>query len=150
MEALDNAWYGSWRPLTNLTQTFWACHLCTFNVAAIFFRGHHYICRTYTVRHDKHAGCVFTDKQGQHETRFSLCVWQSARLAASAIHMVLLCVIFSLQAIICIHCNFSKLSRLMHGQVEKQGMGNGNKNRNLRRKLHRQRRLGNLDYLLQE
>ena len=25
--------------LTNLTQTL-ACHLCTFNVAAIFFRGH--------------------------------------------------------------------------------------------------------------
>ena len=37
MEALDNAWYGSWRPLTNLTQTFRACHLRTFNVAAIFF-----------------------------------------------------------------------------------------------------------------
>ena len=29
--------YGSWRPLTNLTQTFQACHnLCTLNV--IFFR----------------------------------------------------------------------------------------------------------------
>ena len=51
MEVLDNAWYGSWRPLTNLTQTFRACHLCTFNVAAIFFRGHPYIWRT-TVRHD--------------------------------------------------------------------------------------------------
>ena len=38
MEALDNAWYGSWRPLTNLTQTIWVCHLCTFNVAVIFFR----------------------------------------------------------------------------------------------------------------
>ena len=29
----------SWRPLTDLTQTFQACHWCTFNVAAIF-RGH--------------------------------------------------------------------------------------------------------------
>ena len=36
MEALDNAWYGSWRLLTNLTKTFQACHLFTFNVAAIF------------------------------------------------------------------------------------------------------------------
>ena len=36
MEVLSNAWYGSWRPLTNLTETFRACHLCTFNVAAIF------------------------------------------------------------------------------------------------------------------
>ena len=51
MEALGNAWYGSWRPLTNLTETFRACHLCTFNVAAILFRGHPYIWRT-TVRHD--------------------------------------------------------------------------------------------------
>ena len=42
METLSNAWYGSWRPLTNLTQTFQACHLCTFNVAAIFFWGHPY------------------------------------------------------------------------------------------------------------
>ena len=30
METLDNAWYGSLRPLTNLTQTFRACHLCTW------------------------------------------------------------------------------------------------------------------------
>ena len=37
MEALDNAWYGLWRPLTNIMQTFRACHLCTFNVATIFF-----------------------------------------------------------------------------------------------------------------
>ena len=37
MEALDNGWYGSWRPLTNLMQTFRACHLCTFHVATIFF-----------------------------------------------------------------------------------------------------------------
>ena len=37
MEALGNAWYGSWRPLTNLMQTIRVCHLCTFNVAAIFF-----------------------------------------------------------------------------------------------------------------
>ena len=36
MEVLGNVWYGSWKPLTNLTQTFQACHLCTFNVAAIF------------------------------------------------------------------------------------------------------------------
>ena len=36
MEALSNTWYGSWRPLNNLTQVFQACHLCTFNVAAIF------------------------------------------------------------------------------------------------------------------
>ena len=43
METLDNAWYGSLRPLTNLTQTFRACHLCTFNVAAIFWGGHPYI-----------------------------------------------------------------------------------------------------------
>ena len=35
-----------------------------------------------------HAGCVFTDKQGQRETRFSLCVQQSPRLAASAVQMV--------------------------------------------------------------
>ena len=35
----------------NLTQTFRACHMCTFNVAAIFFRGHPYIWRT-VVRHD--------------------------------------------------------------------------------------------------
>ena len=51
MEALDNAWHGSWRPLTNLTQTFWACHLRTFNVAAIFFG----VIPTYgvpTVHHD--------------------------------------------------------------------------------------------------
>ena len=39
METLDNAWYGSWRPLTNLTKTFRACHLCTFNVATIFWGG---------------------------------------------------------------------------------------------------------------
>ena len=51
MEALDNAWCGSWWPLTNVTQTFRACHLCTFNMAAIFFRGHPYIWRI-TVRHD--------------------------------------------------------------------------------------------------
>ena len=38
MEALDNTWSGSWRPLINLTYKFQACHLCTFNVAAIFFR----------------------------------------------------------------------------------------------------------------
>ena len=37
MEALGNAWYDSWRPWNNLTQTFQVCHLCTFNVAAIFF-----------------------------------------------------------------------------------------------------------------
>ena len=37
--------------VTNLTQTFRACHLRTFNVAAIFFRDHPYIWRT-TVRHD--------------------------------------------------------------------------------------------------
>ena len=37
MEALDNACYDLWRPLTNLTQTFRACHLRTFNVGAIFF-----------------------------------------------------------------------------------------------------------------
>ena len=52
MEALGNAWYGSWRPLTNLTQTFQVCHLCTFNVATIFFQGNHYIWHT-TVRHNK-------------------------------------------------------------------------------------------------
>ena len=52
MEVLDNARYGSWRLLTNLTQTFWVCHLCTFNVAAIFIRGHPYIWRN-TVRRDK-------------------------------------------------------------------------------------------------
>ena len=46
MEALDNTWSGSWRPLINLTYKFQACHLCTFNVAAIFFRGHPYILRT--------------------------------------------------------------------------------------------------------
>ena len=51
MEALDNAWYGSWRPLTNLTQTFRAYHLRTLNVAAI------YIWRT-TVRHDTQR-CAF-------------------------------------------------------------------------------------------
>ena len=39
VEALDNAWSGSWRPLTNLTCKFWACHLCIFNVATIFFSG---------------------------------------------------------------------------------------------------------------
>ena len=47
MEALNNAWYGSWRPLTNLMQTFQVCHLCTFYVATIFFLlgggGHPYI-----------------------------------------------------------------------------------------------------------
>ena len=36
MEALDSAWCDSWRPLTNLTCKFRACHLYTFNVAAIF------------------------------------------------------------------------------------------------------------------
>ena len=51
MEALDNAWYGSWRPWTNLMQTFRACHLYTFNVAAILFRGHPYIWRSI-VRQD--------------------------------------------------------------------------------------------------
>ena len=40
-----------WRPLTNLTYKFRACHLSTFNVAAIFFRGHPYIWRT-TIHHD--------------------------------------------------------------------------------------------------
>ena len=39
MEALSIACYGSWRPLTNLTETFQACHLRTFSVAAIFFSG---------------------------------------------------------------------------------------------------------------
>ena len=43
--------YGSWRPLTNLAQTFRVCHLCTFNVAAIFFWVHPYIWRT-TVCHN--------------------------------------------------------------------------------------------------
>ena len=63
MEALGNAWYGSWSPLNNLTQTFQACHLCTFNVAAIFFRGHPYIWRT-TVRHDIHvAECALHSKK---------------------------------------------------------------------------------------
>ena len=51
MEALSNACYGSWRPLTNLTETFQACHLRTFNVAAIFFLGHPYKWRT-TVHHN--------------------------------------------------------------------------------------------------
>ena len=37
MEVLGNAWYGSWRPLNNLMQTFQVCHLCTFNVATIFW-----------------------------------------------------------------------------------------------------------------
>ena len=48
MEALNNAWYGSWRLLTNLTQAFQVCHLCTFNVGAIFFG----VIPTYSVRHD--------------------------------------------------------------------------------------------------
>ena len=48
MEALDNVWSGSWRPLTNPAYTFRACHLWTFDVAAI---GHPYIWRT-TVHHD--------------------------------------------------------------------------------------------------
>ena len=39
MEALDNAWYDLWRPLTNLMQTFRVSQLCTFNVAAIFILG---------------------------------------------------------------------------------------------------------------
>ena len=43
IEALDNVWYGSWRPLTNLTQTFQVPLLCPFNVAAIFFQGHTYM-----------------------------------------------------------------------------------------------------------
>ena len=51
MEALDNAWYGSWWPLTNLTQSFQACHLYTFNVAAILFQGHPYTWRTI-ISHD--------------------------------------------------------------------------------------------------
>jgi len=29
--------YCSWKPLTNLTQSFRACYLCTFKVVAIFF-----------------------------------------------------------------------------------------------------------------
>ena len=37
--------------MTNLTQTFRVCHLCTYNVAAIFFRGLPNIWRT-TVRHE--------------------------------------------------------------------------------------------------
>ena len=32
-----NTQYGSWRTLSNLTQTFRACYLCTFNVATIFW-----------------------------------------------------------------------------------------------------------------
>ena len=47
MEALGNAWYGWWKPLTDLTQTFRVFHLCTFNVAAFFFRGHPYIWHNY-------------------------------------------------------------------------------------------------------
>ena len=43
--------YGSWKPLTNLTQTFRPCHLCTFNVATTFFFRPSYIWRT-TVHHD--------------------------------------------------------------------------------------------------
>lgn len=50
-----------------------------------------------------HVGIVFTDKQGQCETRFSLCVQQSA---ISCLSSSLLCAIFSWQAIICIHGNF--------------------------------------------
>ena len=42
-EALDNAWYGSLRPLTNLTQTFQACHLRTFNLGASFFPSLHMV-----------------------------------------------------------------------------------------------------------
>ena len=47
MQALDNACYGSWRPLTDLTQTFWVCHLCTLNGCHFF----PYIWRS--TRHDK-------------------------------------------------------------------------------------------------
>ena len=51
VNTLNNAWSGSWRPLTNLTYKFRACHLCTFNMAAIFFRGHPYIWRTTRLWH---------------------------------------------------------------------------------------------------
>ena len=47
----ESTWYGSQRLLTNLTHTFRACHLCTFNVPAITFWGHPYIWRT-TIWHD--------------------------------------------------------------------------------------------------
>ena len=51
MEALDNAWYGSWRQLTDLTQSFRVCHFVHFQCGRHFFPGHPYIWRT-TVRHD--------------------------------------------------------------------------------------------------
>ena len=51
VETLDNDWWGLYRPLSNLMQTFRACHLWTFNVAAILFWGHPYIWRT-TIHHD--------------------------------------------------------------------------------------------------
>ena len=51
MEALDNAWCGSWKPLNNLAPTFQVCHLWTFNMADIFFRGHPYVWHT-TICHD--------------------------------------------------------------------------------------------------
>ena len=40
MEAFDNDLHGSWRTLTDLTQTFRACHSCTFNVATILFQAY--------------------------------------------------------------------------------------------------------------
>ena len=38
MEALDNAWSGSWWSLTNLKYKFSSVSFVHFNVAAIFFR----------------------------------------------------------------------------------------------------------------
>ena len=61
MEALDNAWYGPRKLLTDLAQTIQACHLCTFNVPAIFWGGHPYIWRT-TVRHDDIKNEVYINK----------------------------------------------------------------------------------------
>ena len=91
-EAHDNAWHGSWRPLTNLTQTFWACHLCTFNVTSIFFQGHPYIWRT-TVRHEKRSRCYANTKPhqlfwGDQEMGITICRTSSKPpfLHAAAFH----------------------------------------------------------------
>ena len=48
---LDDDWCGWYRHLTYLEKSFWVCHLCTHNVAAILFWGHP-LNMAYTVSHD--------------------------------------------------------------------------------------------------
>ena len=79
MEALSNAWYGSWRLWTNLTETFRACHCALLVWPPFFFPGHPYIWRT-TVRHD-----IYTDNPHN-----SLVPTLGTRLPSQQIHLSLI------------------------------------------------------------